>query len=226
MILKDKTVLVTGASEGIGLEIAKQLLKAGAKVIGVSKNIEPKQITEFEVKNCDVSDSTQVQELFKWIAENHKGLDAVVNNAGVWQKLGDVETVSDEVINEVIDVNLKGTILITKYGLELLRKSPESLLVNISSKSGVQAKPGQSVYVASKYGVRGFTDVLREDLKETPVHVMGVYQGGINTQMFKKAGDDFPIEKFTEPADLAAQIVFAMSSPKKLYVDELRIGYN
>jgi NAD(P)-dependent dehydrogenase (short-subunit alcohol dehydrogenase family) len=225
MILKDKVILVTGASEGIGFEIAKQLTEAGAKVIGISRNIESKGINSFEVKNCDVSKPEQVSALLEWISTTHNGLDIVVNNAGVWQKMSQVDNVSDETIKEVIDVNLKGTIFVTKYALRLLRKSKEGLIVNISSKSGVEAKPEQSVYVASKYGVRGFTDVLREDLAESSIHVMGVYQGGINTQMFAKANDQKPIEKFTEPDDLAAQIVFAMSAPKKLWVHELRIGY-
>jgi NAD(P)-dependent dehydrogenase (short-subunit alcohol dehydrogenase family) len=227
MILKGKTALVTGASEGIGLEIAKQLVKAGTDVIGVSRNIESKGIKDFTVKNCDVSNADEVKKLFAWIGETHDSLGAIVNNAGVWQKLAHVEDIPDTEIEGVLNTNLKGPILVTKYALPLLKKSDESMIVNISSKSGVEAKAEQSVYVATKFGMRGFTEVIREDLRETSVRVLGVYQGGINTQMFAKAGDkDVPVKDFTEPNDLAEQIVLAMSTPQKLNIQEIRIGHN
>lgn len=225
MIIKNKVVLVTGASEGIGFEIAKQLTQAGAKVIGTSRNIESKDINEFDVKNCDVSKANEVKKLFEFIQKEYKSLDIAVNNAGVWQKLSEADIISEDVVHAVIDTNLKGTIFVTQQALPLLRKKDEAAIVNIISKSGVTAQQGQSIYTASKYGVRGFTDVLREDLKDTNIYIMAVYQAGIDTEMFRKTGEDFNQDKFTKPEDLAAQIVYAMSAPQNLWVHELRIGY-
>lgn len=226
MIINDKVVLVTGASEGIGLEIAKKLVESGAKVIGISRNIEAGGIEgSFEKKNCDVSKIADVKMLAEHINEKYGQLDVVVNNAGVWQKLSDLEDIADAKIDELIDTNLKGLIYLTKYTMPILKSQAEALLVNIVSRSGVVAQAGQSVYTASKYGVKGFTDVLREDLKDSNVHVMAVYQAGTNTQMFKKAGDDFPLEKFTEASDLAGQIVNAICAPAKLWVNELHVSY-
>lgn len=226
MIIKDKVVLVTGASEGIGNELANQLAELGAKVVGVSRNIESTDINVgFEKKNCDVSKVVDVKNIVEHIKEKYGQLDAVVNNAGVWQKLSGLEDVADARIDELIDTNLKGLIYLTKYTMPLLKKQSEALVVNVISRSGIVAQAGQSVYTASKYGVRGFTDVLREDLKESSVHVMAVYQAGTNTQMFKKAGDDFPVEKFTEASDLASQVVNAINAPSKLWVNELHVSY-
>ncbi len=226
MIVKDKVVLVTGASEGIGLEVAKKIAESGAKVIGVSRNIESGKFeSNFEKVNCDVSRVSDIKNLVDHIKEKYGQLDAVINNAGIWQKLSGLEDVADARIDELIDTNLKGVLFLTKYTMSLLKKQPEALLVNIVSRSGVIAQAGQSVYTASKYGVRGFTDVLREDLKDSNVHVMAVFQAGTNTQMFKKAGDDFPVEKFTEASDLASQIVNAINSPTKLWVNELHVNY-
>ena len=226
MKITGKTALVTGASEGIGKAIAEKLADAGVKVIAVSRSIESNPLPDPIIsKNCDVSILKSVQELASWIKKEVNSLDIVINNAGIWQKVSQLEEVDDDIVERVIHTNLLGTIYITKALLPLLRAVDEAALVNIISRSGVVAQPGQSVYTASKYGVKGFTDVLREDLKESRIHIMGVYQSGTNTKMFEKTGDDFPTDKFTEPKDLADKIVTAIGSPDKLWINELHVNY-
>lgn len=226
MKLDGKTALVTGASEGIGKAIAEKLASAGVRVIAVSRSIEKNPLDSPIIsKNCDVSDKKAVQELVEWAKDELGPVDIVINNAGVWQKVSQLDEVDDASIGEVIRTNLLGTIYVTKAFLPMLRKLDESAIVNVISKSGVVAQAGQSVYTASKYGVRGFTDVLREDLKEENIHIMAVYQSGTNTQMFAKTGDDFPTDKFTNPTDLADKIVEALGSPEKLWLNELHVNY-
>ena len=104
-------------------------------------------------------------------------------------------------------------------------KKLNSSLKNVSSKSGVTAQAGQSVYSASKWGVRGFTEVLKIDLKNTGIKVAGVYQSGINTKMFEKTGEKVPSEKFTNPVDLAEVIVYILSQPEKIWLHEVRVEY-
>jgi NADP-dependent 3-hydroxy acid dehydrogenase YdfG len=141
----------------------------------------------------------------------------------VWHKVGDLETLSDEKILEVLNTNLVAQILITRGLLLKLKESVEGAIINIISKSGIVAQAGQSVYTASKYGMRGFTDVLRQDLKESSIRVGAVFQSGTNTQMFAKAGDEFAVETFTEPKDLAEVVAFMLSRPEKLWINEVMV---
>ena len=104
-----------------------------------------------------------------------------------------------------------------------LRARGEAAVLNVISKSGVVAQAGQSVYTATKYGMRGFTDVLKTDEAETGVRVSGLYQSGTNTGMFAKAGEEVPNHIFTEPDDLAAVVVFMLSRPAKLWLLEVRV---
>ena len=226
MKLAEKVALVTGASEGIGKAIVEHLVLEDVKVIAVSRSIESKLTPKGVVaKNCDISKLEDVKKLTDFIASEFGQLDIVINNAGIWQKVGQLEDVDDSTVATVLDTNLKGMIYVTKYCLPLLHKAEESALVNVVSKSGIVAQAGQSVYTASKYGAKGFTDVLREDLKETNIHILGVYQSGTNTEMFAKTGEDFPTDKFTQPEDLAATIVGAIGAPEKFWVNELHVNY-
>ncbi len=228
MKIQDKIALVTGASDGIGRSVAEKLAASGAKVIAASRSIESADGFRSEniaVKNCDVSSKDDVNQLASWVQQEYGKLDIVVNNAGLWQKVSQLEEIDDEAIEVIITTNLLGTIYVTKAFLPMLRSADEAALVNVISKSGIVAQAGQSVYTASKYGAKGFTDVLREDLKETNIHILGVYQAGTNTKMFEKTGEDFPTEKFTEPDDLADKIVSAINSPDKLWINELHVNY-
>ena len=104
-----------------------------------------------------------------------------------------------------------------------MRDREGSAIINVISKSGIMVQAGQTVYTASKYGMKGFTDVLRIDTKEDPIHVAGVYQSGTNTKMFAKAGEEFSTERFTEPNDLADVVVFMLTRPSKIWLNEIHV---
>lgn len=112
---------------------------------------------------------------------------------------------------------------LTRHILPSMRAQDEAVILNVASKSGVLAQAGQSVCSAMKYGVRGFTDVLKEDESESGVRVAGLYQSGTNTGMFAKAGEDVPNHIFTEPDDLADVVVLMLSRPPKLWMHEVRV---
>ena len=131
----------------------------------------------------------------------------------------------ENVVDDVISTNLTALIHVTRLVIPILRKQKEAAIINVSSKSGVTAQAGQSVYSASKWGVRGFTEVLKIDLKNTGIKVAGVYQSGINTKMFEKTGEKVPSEKFTNPVDLAEVIVYILSQPEKIWLHEVRVEY-
>ena len=122
-----------------------------------------------------------------------------------------------------IFANVAIIIIILRHMLPPLRDRYESVVLNVVSKSSVVAQAGQSVYTATKYGVRGFTEVLKQDEAETGVHVSGLYQSGTNTDMFAKAGEDVPNRIFTEPDDLADVVVFMLSRPSKIWMHDVRV---
>ncbi len=233
---KNKTYLITGASDGLGEEIALLLAKQKASLIllsrgkkkldAVSKKAKALGSNKVDTIKCDITDKEDIKKAFEYISKKHKSVDGLINNAGIWQKISNIEDISEEDIDFVIDTNLKGLILITKYCLPLIKASGNGCIINISSRSGYLAQTGQTVYSASKFGVRGFTQVLKEDLKEMGIRVAGVYQGGTNTKMFSKAGEIIPNDKlktFIPKKELAEIIVFMLKRPSNIWIPEIRV---
>jgi NADP-dependent 3-hydroxy acid dehydrogenase YdfG len=147
----------------------------------------------------------------------------LINNAGIWHKAGPLETISSDMIEATVQTNLTGMMQITQAALPTLRAATEGAILNVISKSGVVAQGGQSVYTATKYGARGFTEVLKNEEGANGLRVAGLFQSGTNTQMFAKAGEDVPNHIFTEPEDLADVVVFMLSRPAKLWIHDIRI---
>lgn len=237
MNIAGKTIVVTGASEGIGKEIALSLAKKGANIALVARNKSNLESVLNEVNTlgsnnsqiyvCDLANSKEIKSVAtQIIADYGKDLIGLVNNAGVWQKKANLEDIPDDSITSIIDIDLTGLIRFTKEMLSTLKSTDESAIINISSRSGITAQPGQSVYSAAKWGVKGFTQVLKEDLQGTNVHVAGIYQGGTNTSMFNKAGEDWSQEKlatFIPANQLADVIVYLLSLPKQIWLSEIHV---
>lgn len=233
MKLKNKIIVVTGASDGIGKQIALRLAKESSKLALIARDKtrldevgkEAKKLGAIDVKTytCDIRQTDKLETTIKSIISDFGEVDILINNAGIWQKLMPVDEISKEVVDDVIGTNLSALIHITRLLLPTLRTRDEAAIINVTSKSGVLAQEGQSVYTASKYGVRGFTEVLKLDLKDTNVKVAGVYQSGTNTKMFEKTGENFPTEKFTNPSDLADVIGYMLTRPDKIWLHDVRV---
>lgn len=226
-----KTILITGASDGIGKSIALKLsaLKENLVLFGRDETKLTRVKTACEANGSkvvayafDLTNDTEREAIVSEVIASQQ-VDVLINNAGVWHKVGDVTSLSEDKIHEVISLNLTAQILLTRQLLEQMRSRENSVIINIISKSGITAQAGQSVYSATKYGKRGFTDVLREDTKREPIRIGAVYQSGTNTDMFKKAGDDFPVDTFTGPDDLADVVVFMLTRPARLWINEVRV---
>ena len=237
MELKGQTVLITGASDGIGKSVAIALSKRVKELILLGKDSERLDRVKFLCIENGISKVTTyaidflekdfLEKSLMEIKDNHSNVSILINNAGIWQKMDDIDNVTFEVIENVIRVNLISLIKVTKVILPVLRKQPAAKIINIISKSGHVAQKGQSVYTASKYGVRGFTEVLREDLKGSNIDVTALYQGGTKTDMFKKAGENIPVEhfnKFIDPDELAQLIVDILQNSKSLTVSDIRVN--
>jgi len=235
MKLKGKTAIVTGASDGIGKQIALKLAKEKVNLALIARNEEALAQVQIAAERLgspkthtypsDVKNKEQIKKTITKIASDFRSIDILLNVAGIWQKMDLLENVNDEVVRDVIETDLTGLIYVTKFSMKHLKVAKEAAIINISSRSGVTAQPEQSVYTAAKWGVTGFTEVLKQDLKNTKIRVAGVYQGGTNTEMFRKTGENFKQDKFTKPGNLAEVIVFMLSRPPKIWLHDVRVEY-
>lgn len=235
MKLKNKVAVITGASEGIGKQIALKLAGEGVslslmarnkeKLIRVKKAALKLGANKVEIYPCDIRSTKELKRSVRRIAADFKKIDILINNAGIWQKMKPIEKIKKEVVDEVIQTNLTALIHCTRLVLPYLKKQKEAAIINVISKSGVVAQAGQAVYTASKYGAHGFTETLRADLKGLNVRVAGLYQSGTSTRMFEKVGEKVPREKFTNPADLADVVIYMLSRPQKIWLYEVRVEY-
>lgn len=238
MNLEGKTAIVTGGSDGIGQEVSFKLAKEGANLALLGRDdLKLNQVVSAIQKDSGVKvkgyavDLTQNQALKQTVKEiltDFPDIQILLNIAGIWQKAGPLEEIGADLIDRVIQTNLISLIQLTRLVLPVLKEQEEAAIINVSSRSGVVASAGQSVYAASKWGVTGFTEVLKADLKGSPVRVAGVYQAGTNTQMFNKAGDykdEAKLSQFTRPEDLADVIVFMLSRPPRIWLHDVRVEY-
>ncbi len=237
MNIVSKTIVVTGTSEGIGREIALALARRGANIALVARNQAHLEAVLTEVTAlgskrskiyvCDVAIPENIKSTAKQIiADFGTNLVGLVNNAGIWQKKANLEDIGDSELESVLEIDLSGVIRFTKELLPHFKSVSESAIINISSRSGITAQAGQSVYTAAKWGVKGFTQVLKEDLKDTMVHVAGVYQGGTNTDMFNKAGENFSADKlngFIKAVDLGEVIAYMIALPPQIWLSEIHV---
>ncbi|SDZ81287.1 SDR family NAD(P)-dependent oxidoreductase [Pedobacter hartonius] len=194
MELKNKKVLITGGSAGIGKAIIGQLVQHGVQdisVIGRRKEQLEALKAEFIGVNilaipANVSEATDLDRAVAVISQEWGELDILINCAGV-VSAGPLSQQSDEDVIGQINTNLTGLILLTKKTLPLLQKSSEGGLINVSSFYGYVAMPFYSVYAASKAAVGQFSDAMRRELYQYPLHVMTVYPSTTDTEMMKTA---------------------------------------
>lgn len=235
MKLKNKTVVLTGASEGIGEQIALRLASEGVNLALIARNESRLQEVadaakaawagEVRIYPTDLSITSDISEKVSQIESDFWAIDVLINNAGIWQKMMQLDEVSADKIDPIIATNLSAVVHLTHSILPILRKQEEAIILNVVSQSGVVAQGGQSIYTATKFGIRGFTDVLKWDLKESNVRVAGVYQAGTRTKMFENTWETMPLEKFADPADLADIICYMLSQPPKIWMHEVRVTY-
>jgi 3-oxoacyl-[acyl-carrier protein] reductase len=223
MELADKTVLVTGGSDGLGFAIAKKLLQRKAKVVICGRSLQRLEQAKSRLNSanlstiqCDVSDYQAVTNMVAKLGP----IDILINNAGIWVE-GDLETHTPEHISQTIDINLKGAIYVTRAVLPDMKQRNEGFIFNISSTSGTKGKPGQSVYVASKFGVRGFTESLKIDLYHTNIKVAGFYPGGMKTKLFEKTGSNKDVSQYMDPNKVAAIVIFILERDDTMIMDHV-----
>lgn len=185
-MVNGKNIALTGASSGIGKAIAHELAGAGANLILIGRDEE--RLTQVQqtlggthqALVADISTEDGRQSIVEACQGMESGLDILVNAAGVEGFTG-FEDMSDEKITNIIHINLTSTIILTKALLPILRKNRESQIVNIGSAFAGIAFPGFTVYSASKFGLRGFTEALRRELMDSDIAVRYFAPRGTDT---------------------------------------------
>lgn len=233
-MLNGKIAVVTGASRGIGRQIALTMAKEGALVIvnynGSAAKAEAvvAEIIEAggqaEAIQCNVSDYAAAEEMMKFIISKYKRIDILVNNAGI-TKDNLLMKMSEEEFDSVIDINLKGAFNCTKHVSRQMLKQRAGRIINISSVSGVMGNAGQANYCASKAGLIGMSKSVARELGSRGITVNVVAPGFIETEMtevlsdeIKKAmGEQIPLKQFGKTEDVAQAVVF-LASDRASYI--------
>jgi NADP-dependent 3-hydroxy acid dehydrogenase YdfG len=224
--LEGKSAVVTGASSGIGAATAQALAREGARVVGGARRTDriATPVTPIEL---DVTDPDSCESFVKAAVEDLSGIDILVNAAGLalGRDLFDASSEADERV--VLETNVNGLIRMTRLCLPHLRDGGH--IVNLGSVAGRQAYEKGSLYVTSKFAVRGFTYALREDLLGRPIHITTVDPGLVETDFSRVRfrGDEDTARKVYEgveamqPEDIADCVLFAVTRPPHVNVDEL-----
>ena len=227
--LKDKIAIITGASRGIGREIAVLFAREGAKLVLTSRNPEAlkavaKEIYEISreeplVFQLDVRDSAKVEELLDKTLDKYKRVDILVNNAGV-TKDGLFVRMADADWDEVLDTNLKGTFLCMRAVSKAMMKQRYGKIVNMASVIGLTGNAGQANYAASKAGIIALTKSVAKELGSRNVMVNAIAPGFIDTEMTQGLTADvknailktIPVGFFGKPIDVAKTALYLASN--------------
>ena len=231
--MRNKVVVITGASSGIGLALALQALAEGALVAVCSRNCSQLIQTyahyieegRFLVMSVDVSKEIACKQFIDAIISKWQKIDILINNAGISMRslFADTEI---SVIEELMNINFWGTVYCTKYALESI-KSQKGVIVGISSIAGYRGLPGRTGYSASKFAMQGFLESLRTELLHSGVHVMWVSPGftASNIRNVSRMGDgsvqgETPLEesKLMSAATCAALIYKAIHKRKRVLI--------
>ena len=227
MELQNKVALVTGGAQGIGKTIGEELTKAGAHVVLGDVNLEGAQKTAEAINNnggsasaikIDVSNATEVQQVFDFIIKDKKPVDILVNNAGITRD-GLMLRMKEIDWDLVLDINLKGSFLCSQQAAKQMMKQKSGVIVNISSIVGVMGNFGQANYSASKAGVIGLTKTLAREVASRGIRVNAVAPGFIDTEMTRtldetirqKLIEQIPLSRLGLPEDVARCVSFLVS---------------
>ena len=215
-------VLVTGAGRGIGRAIAIEFARRGANVAVAARTSSELDAVVSEIEalgqrglalQMDVEEHGSVEAGVYRAIEFHGGvLDVLVNNAGVFfiKELGSLDP---SVWRKILSVNLDGPYMVTREALDGLEESERAHVFNIASTAARQGFAGSTAYCASKYGLRGFGDALREEVGPQGIRVTTIYPGQTDTTIFDNVEGDWDRSKMNQPEDVARVVWEAYDSP-------------
>jgi len=220
-----KKALVTGASSGIGLAIARQLIHEGCEVDGIARSFKTTDCDGLRTHQLDLSDIDSLPDRLAELDEDLSSEpDMLVLNAGIG-RFGGLEQFSHRQINEVINTNLVSYLYVLKHFLPRMKGRGSGDIVLLGSESALQGARAGAVYCASKFAIRGLAQSLRADCSTSDIRVMLVNPGPVNSDFFDDLnfepvdGEEFVLE----PEDVARAVSDALAQPRNVVLEELNL---
>jgi NAD(P)-dependent dehydrogenase (short-subunit alcohol dehydrogenase family) len=228
--LRNQTALITGATRGIGLAIARALAAQHCNLIltgrdesalrRISRELASTKITIL-AHPCDLRAPQSIDDLFRAIRHQFKRIDILVNNAGIAHANLTVDKIPLPLWQDVINTNLTGTFLVTQSALPMMRRG--ATIVNNLSIVANRVFAGSSAYAASKHGALGLTNTLREELRPKGIRVIALLPGATDTDIWNTFWPEAPRKKMMSTATLADAVVNAILVPPNATVETLEI---
>jgi 3-oxoacyl-[acyl-carrier protein] reductase len=222
--LKNRNIVVTGASGGIGNSIVEKLSESGANILATGTKMEKldelkNKFNNIKILKFDISQSDQIEKFIENATNELGGLDCIVNNAGITQDNLAIR-MSIEEWKKVIDINLTSTFLMSKFAIKKMLKNKKGKIVNITSVVGHTGNVGQANYTASKAGIIAMSKSLAIEYAKKNINVNCISPGFIKTAMTDKIDESFkeviiskiPSARLGEPQDIANAVLFLASS--------------
>jgi 3-oxoacyl-[acyl-carrier protein] reductase len=233
MVMKDKVIVITGASEGLGKVAAIKLAAEGAKIALVARNEDNlREVArtigvQAHLYVCDVASAEQVQHAAQQILKDLGRVDILINNAGIWTD-EELEKDDPDRRRKVLEVNTLGTIEFVKALEPSFRKQNSGHILNVISTSGTNdTSSGDNTlwqsYGASKWALAGFTRALKDSLDGTKIKVTGFYPGGFDGNLYENANRPDPHNQpwMMQTEDVADALIFCLTRPADMLVEKL-----
>lgn len=227
--LKDKVVMVTGGGRGLGEAICQVLAKAGANVVVADIKKEKAQQVASKIREdglkatpleLDVADEKRALDAIRQTVSELGKMDVLINNAGVDVTIP-IEEMNVSDWDRIIDVNLRGPFLLSKYALPHMRERKSGHIVNIVSTAAKRTWPNASAYHASKWGLLGFTHALHTEARPHNVKVTALICGGMRTPFLLDRFPDIDLNNLQEPTNVAETVRFILSTPEGTVIPEV-----
>tara|TARA_Y100000590_G_scaffold63196_2_gene67831 strand:+ start:12506 stop:13210 length:705 start_codon:yes stop_codon:yes gene_type:complete len=225
--MREKVAVISGGTSGIGKSLVLLLIKNGIKVVTFSRkksniNLLLKDFQEYK-KNLicyqgDVSKEKDVKLITKSVKSKFKRIDYLINNSGT-NVLSPIEKIKLNDWRNIIDVNLTGAFLLTKSFLPLLKK--DSLILNMGSLASRNGFPNWGAYCASKYGLKGFTEALREEVRPKKIRVVHAEIGATDTAIWDNLGGNWDRSGMMQDMEVAEVLYNSITNKKSVNVDEI-----
>lgn len=228
MSIDNKTIIISGASRGLGRAAARLFAEKGANVVATARTADDLKTLETENPNKiavvagDVANEADMQRVVQTALDRFGGIDIVINNAG-YGVFKNVDELTVEEWDALMSTNVKGTFVLTKAALPTLKAQKGGHIVVVASDVAKRTFAGGSLYTASKYAQEAFMGALRKEVRPQGIKVSGVYSGLVDSHFHAKGHGHETSAHYLREQDMAEALYYIISQPAHVVIDELMI---